>query len=415
MLVCISLFTSVATQASEPETTVRILVDSPQAGEPIHNDVHQAPIRGNAVARGDRPLEFDVMIVLDISGSTKAASGVDVDGDGEIGINPQLVQLPPGAYPSGTLSTDVGDSILAAEVAAADALIANLKQDGRVRVGIVSFSGEMNPETGRRVRYDQQDAWVEVPLTDKFQLLHQRLPSILARGPYGGTNFAAGLRVAIRELAGLRGARSVPRPDARKVVLFLTDGVPTFPVGAGATADPGDTEAALAAARLARTAGITVNTYALGPNALDNPYAATELARITRGLFMPVQNPGDIVSFLQGTSFANVDDVIFTNLTTKEVSYDVSLLPDGSFSGFVPVCDGVNRVRVTALASDGASGSVDFELLFDPSGPGERALALELERIRERNKQLMLLIEREPIQRFRERQRKELEIDAAGS
>ncbi len=129
---------------------------------------------------------------------------------------------------------------------------------------------------------------------------------------------------------------------------------------------------------------------------------------------MPVQNPGDIVSFLQGTSFANVDDVIFTNLTTREVSYDVSLAPDGSFSGFVPVREGANRVRVTALASNGLSGSVDIDLVFETAGLSERELALELERIRERNKQLMLLIERERIQRFREHQRKQLEIEVGG-
>jgi len=272
----------------------------------------------------------------------------------------------------------------------------------------------MNPDTGRRKRYDQQDAWVEVPLTADFGAARRRLPSILARGPYGGTNFAAGLRVAIAELAGLQGARSVSRPESKKVVLFLTDGLPTFPVGAGSTADPGDTEAALAAARLARSAGITINTYALGPSALTNPFAVTEIARITRGTYMPVQNPGDIVSFLQGTSFANVDDVIFTNLTTREVSYDVSLAPDGSFSGFVPVREGGNRVRVTALASNGLSGSVDFDLVFETAGLSERELALELERIRQRNKQLMLLIERERIQRFRAQQRKQLEIEVGG-
>jgi hypothetical protein len=127
---------------------------------------------------------------------------------------------------------------------------------------------------------------------------------------------------------------------------------------------------------------------------------------------MPVQNPGDIVSFLQGTSFANVDDVVFTNLTTREVSYDVSLSPDGSFSGFVPVREGKNRVRITALASDGSSGSVDFDLVFETAGLTERELSLELERIRERNKQLILLIERERIQRFRERQRKELQLES---
>ncbi|HEY5658795.1 MAG TPA: vWA domain-containing protein [Myxococcota bacterium] len=403
-----------AAPADDPAPLVRILIESPQPGEPVRNEVHQAPIRGNALAEGERPAEFDVMIVLDISGSTKVASGVDVDSDGEVGINPNLELLPPGAYPAGTVSTDPGDTILAAEVAAADALIANLEPGGRVRVGIVSFSGEMDPDTGRRKRYDQQDAWVEVPLTSDFSAARLRLPAILARGPYGGTNFAAGLRVAIAELAGLQGSRSAARPQAKKVILFLTDGLPTFPVGTGSTADPGDTEAALAAARLAQSAGITVNTYALGPPALTNPYAATEIARVTQGTYLPVQNPGDIVSFLQGTSFANVDDVIFTNLTTREVSYDVRLAPDGSFSGFVPVREGANRVRVTALASNGLSGSVDFDLVFETAGLSERELSLELERIRQRNKQLMLLIERERIQRFRAHQRKQLEIEVGG-
>jgi hypothetical protein len=397
---------------------VRVLIEAPQPGEKVQNKVHQAPIRGTAVAAGERPALFDVMLVIDISGSTKVASGVDVDGDGEVGINPQFELLPPGTYPDDMVSTDPGDSILAAEIAAADALIASLEQSGRIRVGIITFSGEMNDQ-GMRKSYDQQDAWVEVPLSSDFASARRRLQAILARGPYGGTNFAAGLRLAIGELAGLTGAQSPPRPDAKRVVLFLTDGTPTFPIGAGSVSDPGDIEAALTAARLAHKAGITVNTYALGPNALTNPYAATEVARITLGNFLPVQNPGNIVSFLQGVSFANVDDVVFTNLTTREVSYDVKLLPDGSFSGFVPVREGRNHVRVTALSSDGSSGSADLELEFATSGLTERELALELERVRERNKQLMLLVERERIQRFRERQRKELELgtdeaDSAG-
>jgi Mg-chelatase subunit ChlD len=413
---CLAAFaTSASAQGEVPPAAapsgepVRILINSPKAGETVQNKVHQAPIRGTAVAAGERPALFDVMLVIDISGSTKVASGVDVDGDGDVGINPQFELLPSGTYPEGTVSTDPEDTILAAEVAAADALIASLEQSGRIRIGIISFSGEMNDQ-GMRRSYDQQDAWLEVPLTSDFATARRRLGSILARGPYGGTNFAAGLRLAISELAGLSGASSQPRADAKRVVLFLTDGMPTFPIGAGSVSDPGDIEAALTAARLAHKAGITVNTYALGPNALTNPFAATEVARITLGNYLPVQNPGNIVSFLQGVSFANVDDVVLTNLTTREVSYDVNLAPDGSFTGFVPVREGRNQVRVTALSSDGSSGSVDLELDFATSGLTERELALELERVRERNKQLMLLVERERIQRFRERQRKQLEL-----
>ena len=110
------LCAAVASAASD--APVRILIESPQSGQVVQNKVHQAPIRGNAVAEGDSPLDFDVMLVLDISGSTKVASGVDVDRDGEVGINPQFELLPPGLYPENTVTTDPGDTILAAEVAA---------------------------------------------------------------------------------------------------------------------------------------------------------------------------------------------------------------------------------------------------------------------------------------------------------
>ena len=404
-----------ADSAAPGAEKVRILIASPKPGEPLRNRVHQAPIRGSAIAHGERPVDFDVMLVVDVSGSTKIASGADVDGDGELGFNPQFELVAPGAYPPDVTSTDPDDTIMAAEVAAGRALLSALESGGRIRVGIVSFSGEMNPATGQRARFDQQDAWIEVPLTSDLAQAHAALGRILARGPYGGTNFAAGLRLAITELAGLSGARSQPRPAAKKVVLFLTDGLPTFPIGSGSVPDAGDTEAALGAARLAHKAGVTVNTYALGPSALTNPIAATEIARITLGTFLPVQKPGDIISFLQGVTFANIEDVVFTNLTTREVSTDVRLSPDGSFSGFVPVKEGRNRVRVTALASDGSSGSVELDLVFERSGMTEKELALELDRIREHNKQLLLLVEQERIRRFREQQRKVIEFEAAPS
>jgi hypothetical protein len=47
---------------------------------------------------------------------------------------------------------------------------------------------------------------------------------------------------------------------------------------------------------------------------------------------------------------------------------------------------------------------------FEKSGLTERELAVELERIQRRNKELMLLLERERIRRFRERQKGVVEI-----
>jgi hypothetical protein len=353
------------------------------------------------------------MIVLDVSFSTRCASGIDVNGDGRLGLNPRLELLPPGAYPEDACSTDPGDSVLAAEVAGARRLLQALDPK-RVRVGLIAFSGDVDKETGERLDPNQADAWLQVPLTGEYAEVERALDAVMARGPHGATNFSAGLRLGITELAGMSGARSEPRKGAKAVILFLTDGTPTFPIGRAEDSDAGDIEAAINAAKLAHQAGITVNTYAVGPEALTNPVAATEMARVTLGSFTPVQNAGDIVAVLQGVSFANIEDVVVTNLTTGDFSTDVRLEPDGSFSGFVAVREGRNRLRVTALATDGQQGSVEVEIDFKMAGLSDRELAKELDRIRERNKQLQLLVERKRIEEFRQRekQRKELEIEA---
>jgi hypothetical protein len=399
-----------APEAAAAPTPVQIHVESPTGGEVVRNKVHVAPIRGNAAAQGDGPADFDVMIAIDISASTREASGLDVDGDGQTGFNPHLELLPPGTYPDEVRSTDPDDTIMAAQVSAARALIEGL-DSRRVRVGLLTYGGEVNPMTGERLRPNQKDAWLEVPFTHDFNRVANALVGVQARGARGATNFAAGVRLAITELAGLPGAKSAPR-EARKVMLFLSDGTPTLPIGRGNQADSGDVEAAINAARLARKAGIMINTYALGPGALSYPVALTEMARVTNGQYTPVQNPGDIVVLLQGVSFANIEDLVLTNLTTGDFSTDVELSPDGAFQGFVPVREGSNRVRITALASDGTRASVEVDLEFKMAELSDRELALELERIRKRNKELQLLIERRRIDAFRERekQRRELEL-----
>jgi hypothetical protein len=399
-----------APAASAAGAPVRILVESPAPGAVVSDQVHQTRVQGSAVADGDRPLDYDVIIVIDVSQSTKAASGVDVDGDGVVGVNPENELLPPGTFPPGMLSTDPEDTILHAEIAAARALLDSL-QPGRVHVALASFAGEVDQVTGERASLDQQDAWLEVPLSADFGQVRAALGAILARGASGATNFAAGTRLGVRELAGLSGAKSQPRPQAKKVMLFLTDGSPTFPIGKANVIDPGDSEAAVHAAMLAHEAGITINTYALGPGALSYPVAATEMARVSLGTYTPVQNPGDIIALLQGVSFANVEDVVLTNLTTGDFSTDVRLSPDGSFFGYVPVREGPNRVRVSALASDGTRGSYELEFTFEKAGLPPREQARELERLRELNKNLILLREKERIRAFREQQRKEVEIE----
>jgi len=409
LLASVALLSPPAAAASSEPNAVRVLIESPAPGVTVQDQVHQARIEGNALAEGEEPKSYDVMLAIDVSFSTKSASGADVDRDGTLGVNPRFELLPPGAFANDVLSTDSQDSILHAEIAAAKALLDSL-DPSRIRVGVLSFAGDVDPTTGGRRRVDQQDAWLEVPLTSDFDEVRRTLDAVLARGASGATNFAAGLRLGIRELSGLSGASSQPRPDAKKVILFLTDGQPTFPIGKGNDSDPGDVEAAIRASELAHRAGITVNTYALGPGALRYPKVVTEMARVTLGSYTPVQNPGDIIMLLQGVSFANVEDVVFTNLTTGDFSTDVRLSPDGSFTGFVPVREGKNRVRVSALASDGTRGTVEFELVFKKSQLGDRDKLRELEAIRRQNKALELRRLEMEIETFREQQRKEIEI-----
>ncbi|MGE4605947.1 MAG: hypothetical protein AAEJ52_04325, partial [Myxococcota bacterium] len=78
LIVALPAAAAPAAQASAT-TPVRVQIQEPRPGTPVRNRVDQARIRGNAVAEGERPLDIDVMIVVDVSGSTKAPSGVDVD------------------------------------------------------------------------------------------------------------------------------------------------------------------------------------------------------------------------------------------------------------------------------------------------------------------------------------------------
>lgn len=394
--------------AVRAESPVALRIESPMPGSRVEGFVHQARLAGSALADAADPKSFDVMLVIDVSYSTRVASGGDLDGDGVVGIDPVAEALA-AMFPPGVRNTDPEDSILHAQIRAAVALLDGLDAR-RVRVGVITFSGEVDPTTGERLSDTQQDAYVEIPLSSNYSAVRTALTGVIARGPHGATNFSAGILLAVTELSGLTGALSAPRPDAKHVVLFLTDGLPTFPIGKGTVEDEGDKEAALRAAELAQAAGISINTYALGPEALRYSLITTEIARMTLGTYTPVQDPDDVIALLAGTTFADIEDVVFTNLTTGDFSTDVRLAPDGNFTGYLPVREGRNRVRIVALASDGTRGEMELELEFALSQVGSRDKPGELDRIRRQNRELELRRKNREIDAFREQQRRRLEI-----
>ncbi|HEY8120579.1 MAG TPA: vWA domain-containing protein [Myxococcota bacterium] len=397
-----------AALSARADSTVQLRLESPMPGTHVEGFVHQARISGSALADAADPQRFDVMLVIDVSYSTRTASGGDIDGDGVVGVDPIAEGLI-GMFPDDVRSTDLEDTILRAQVRAALTLLEDL-DPRRVRVGVITFSGEVDPTTGMRLSETQRDAEVVIPLTGDYAAVRSALAGVVARGPHGATNFGAGILLAVTELSGLSSAKSQPRTGAKRVVLFLTDGLPTFPIGKGTVVDEGDEEFALRAADLANSVGISINTYALGPEALKYNRTTTEVARITGGVYTPVQSPDDVIALLAGTTFSNIEDVVFTNLTTGDFSTDVRLAPDGSFAGYVPVREGRNRVRIVALASDGTRGELELELDFALGQVGSRDKLGELERIRRQNRDLELKRRNLEIEAFRAQQRRTLEI-----
>ena len=273
-------------------------------------------VSGRARALTGELRGFDVAIVIDTSLSTIEPTGADVNGNGIVG-SPYL-------GPVGSLfdaaGDDPGDSILAAEVAAARRLLRELDPRS-TRVALITFAGEMEPVPSRFFfsRSAAPPATTREPLTREFARIERALDDLLASEPDGVTHMAAGVDQATRELLGQPGARSAPDPRSEKVVLFLTDGQPTLPYGPGKDAE--NVRAVLDAAERARQGAVRVHTFAIGPEALAGPIATVELAARTHGYFIPVRDPGDLVDVVEAVRLPDLNDVAVRSLTTGEPAH----------------------------------------------------------------------------------------------
>jgi hypothetical protein len=404
---------------------IGIKIEYPKDGDTILLSSDNLVIKGRAFARGDNVPLVDIIMAIDTSGSTARPSGVDVNGNGIIGRRVNEVVL--FGVLVGSKITDPGDSVLAAEIQAARNLLYQLDPK-TTRVGVVSFSGDFLPGTG----YDGNrtfmanpatpDAYLVQPLSSNFELVARALDSVYRGGAFGGTNISEGIRVAIAEISGTKSSVSQFRPGAKKYILLLSDGVPTFPVGSASVSEPEDRSLAIRAAELANYAGITINTYALGRDSFDESETLRRIADATRGRYNPLLNPGDIVSVLPRTSFIGMDFVDVINVTHSKQAEQVVLNPAGGFLASIPVKNGINKITAVAHATDGKKAedgititfrkvdkdedlknlvltkkndlSLDLErqntekIQLDVEKAHQKALQVELERARKRNQEL---------------------------
>jgi len=355
-----------------PSTKLLVEIEYPRDGA-IVGEAAGAFLAGRALAVLGDFQRFDVLLVLDTSGSTAEMTGADVNGNGIVGQ---------GGLRGLFGSTDAGDSILAAEVAAARRMLQGLDPRS-ARVGLVTFAGDPPGQGGVFSGAPRKAALTEEPLTSDYARVDRALDEVLERGPDGMTNMAEGLDLAWVELTGLRGGLSEPDPDSEKVILFFTDGQPTLPYESYFEAD--NVKAVLRAADRAKRMKVKVHSFAIGPEALEGPVAAVEMASRTGGNFTPVRRPADLADVVEQVSIANIDQVRVENLTTGAPASGLFTNADGTFSALVPVKEGHNRIQVTARAHDGSEATTEITLDF---APGVESLLLPRELLAQRNRLL---------------------------
>lgn len=373
LLLVIGSFTDAA-HAAEPQ--VKIL--APKDGSKITQDQSQIFVSGKVARELGRSTSADIMLVIDVSGSTAMYAGTDLGDANQLPDNANSSGFPSPQISIGGMSLgrppirNLRNSVLAAEVAAARRLLLQLNSE-TTRVGVLTFS---------------EGARLLQPLTHDFAQVRRALDDIMRAGPHGGTNMVEGIRLGISELMGL--GSSEKRSDAVKVEFLLTDGFPSLPIGGGRRAAPEDTDLAINSARLAGKAGIKVHVFALGEEALAYPRAAVGIARESGGTYTPVTRPADALAVVESISVVGVDFVQIVNQTTGQKATQTRLAADGFFSSAVPVAEGRNQIEVYARASDGSNGR-DTITVFYQSGTQK---SLDLEVFLEKERKLKLEVER---------------------
>jgi Mg-chelatase subunit ChlD len=357
--------------AGEP----RVQILSPADGSRITQDKNSVLISGKVMREAGRASNVDILLVIDVSGSTALYAGADL---GEADQPPESSGFSTPQIFIGGMSVggpplrNPRNSILAAEIAAARRLLVQLNAE-TTRVGVLTFG---------------ENAKLVQPLTHDFERIRRALTDILRAGPYGGTNMVEGVRMATTELFGL--GTSEKRPDAIKVQFLLTDGFPSLPIGGGKRATPEDTELTINAARLAGKAGIKVHVFALGEEALSYPRAAVGIARESGGTYTPVVRPADVLAVLDNISVVGVDFVQVVNQTNGQKATHLRLAADGFFSSAVPVVEGRNVIEVLARASDGSNSRASTTIFYQ-SGTQK---SLELEVFLDKERKLQLEVDR---------------------
>jgi len=367
------------------EDAAQLRVDAPA----LRESTQRAPlveVRGQAAA--SELGAHDLVLVLDLSESSLLPSGWDVDGDGPKGrTDPALVarltarpEFPPTLVPR-LSEADFDDSVLAATLAAARALITRLESGGgRHRIGIVIFSDRARvvAELGA------SRAALDSALDEIRDTFYRELR---------GTNFgdAIGTAQLVLQPESALGRTGAPAGRGQSILL-LSDGAPTLP-------PHGDRarQHALYAASAAAAAGIRVFPFELS-RAAGKAGVLEEIAARSGGRFERLERPGDAIARLRRTDLAGLEELRITNTTTGAAARALRTFPDGSFDAFVELAPGINRIRIAVRTTNGLTAADERVVTRTTEAEGDaaaQAALLEELRRRTRETEIWVQIERE--------------------
>ncbi len=358
-------------------------------------------IRGHGGER--RGTGHDLVIAIDVSESTLADAGIDLDGDGPLGrTDPAMLDWLSGQEAGERLvrrftTQDFEDTVLAAELMAAGALVDRLDPD-RFRVALVAFA---------------EDARVLAPLGAPRAQLAEAIGD-LRQGFHlerKGTNFSAAVS---RSHALLLPPPNVIDGRLRSIV-FLTDGAPTRPVK-GDRAE----RYALRSAMEAGIDGIRLFAFAIGPEAEAGLSVMEQMASWTSGRLESVSRPGRIVDRLRRLDLVGLAQMTVRNQTTGHDARALRTFPDGSFDGFVELAPGRNLLHFAARAEDGSLHALERVVHYRApavaAGPRNEGSADDegdplLEELRRRTAELEAWADAEARRDRAGGQRRELELE----
>ena len=300
----------------------------------------------------------DVVLALDLSNTSLLAMGVDVDGDGKVGRDRRTVYGRP-RRSHRFWTTDPDDTIIRSELLAARTLVDRLGER-RARLGVLTYTGKprARAEVGSR------------------ELAIEGLERIRVTVDWTGTDISRALRLARDMLLDAPRKRGPSRP---RIVLLFSDGKPTVPRNEYVAG-----RSALRAAEELSEEGVQVYTLAFGEDAREEPGVLREIADITGGRFVEVEDPERVLEELAKVEFVKPAGLLIRNLTTEQLARAVRVFVDGSFDGFVPLAPGWNRLEVSALGPDGKRVGVERRVFYEKP---------EVESLEDRRRAARMLVE----------------------